>query len=35
MVEIVLWSVIGVIGFVGLVLGIASAVAMGSSAYRK
>jgi hypothetical protein len=35
MVEAVLWSVVGLIALVGGVLGIAAAVTMGSSAYRK
>lgn len=35
MVEAVLWSVVGLIALVGTVLGIAAAVSMGSSAYRK
>jgi len=35
MVEAVLWSVVGVIGLVGAVIGVAAAVALGSSAYRK
>lgn len=31
----VLWSVIGVIALVGIVIGLAAAFAMGRSAYRK
>jgi len=35
MVEAVLWSVVGVIGLVGAVIGVAAALSLGSSAYRK
>ncbi len=35
MVEIVLWSIIGLIGLVGAVLGVSAAIAMTTSAYRK
>jgi hypothetical protein len=35
MVEAVLWSVVGVIALAGVVIGIAAAVSLGSSAYRK
>ena len=32
---VVLWSVVGLIALVGVVIGIAAALEMGSSAYRK
>lgn len=35
MVEAVLWSVVGLIALVGTVLGLAAAISMGSSGYRK